>query len=283
MTTVHVRARHASAARSTPARLAARWLTTGRWQLLPLFLSDYGRALVRDKYDAFNTDRAYECRARGRIGLDWLVDWIVLRQTLHRGLRARLLLVVDELARAIAEQDAAGAAPVRVLSAPSGLGRDLVLAYERLSRARPVVAPELWAVDLDSSGTVLQEAARRAAAAAVPLRTLRHDLLGAGPLRPRLGGDVHVASSIGLTAWLDLAEVARLLARFRELMRPGGALLVDNFRVHPQSRFGPDLEMETRYHATVLFERTIEGAGFRIERRRETPDAVNVVYRATAC
>ena len=62
--------------------------------MLLLFLSPFGRQLIRHKYDAFTTDRAYSTRPSGYFGLDMFLDWIVLRQSLHAGLRQRLDIVV---------------------------------------------------------------------------------------------------------------------------------------------------------------------------------------------
>src|ERR671934_1306150 len=89
---------HARGARSSSAELGRRWLRQGKVWLLPLLLSDYGREIIERKYDAIATDRAYDVRPSGRWGpVGKLVDWIVLQQDIHVGLRQRLALVVDEV------------------------------------------------------------------------------------------------------------------------------------------------------------------------------------------
>ncbi len=275
-------ARHAAIAESTPRQLAWRWFKTFRWHLLPLFLSDFGRSLIRRKYDAVTTDRAYDVKSSGRFLVGKLIDWFVLRQSLHEGLRQRLRIVASELVRLTLEYENRGAVPVRIVSGPCGLGRDLSLTAQTLRAGGPLKGRvELWGIDLDSSGEALPEAAQRVREQGVELAVRKSDLLAPSALMDEFQGKrVHIFNSIGLTPWLTMEEVARLFATAHRILAPGGALVVDNFHVHAQSKFGPDLEMDTRYHPDDLFERVLEAAGFEIEQRQETPNRVNVVYTA---
>lgn len=275
-------ARHAAVARSSPRQLAWRWLRTFRWHLVVLFLSDFGQDLIRRKYDAFTTDRAYENRPSGRLLVGKVIDWIVLRQTLHEGLRQRLMIVVGELVRLTRHFQEQGFAPVRIGSGPSGLARDLLLAARVLRDSGPLAGRvEFWAIDLDFSGDVLAEAARRAQEARVELFTMKQDLLSAGRLQEAFREKPpNVFNCIGLTAWLDRDQVVELFHAAQSVLAPQGALVVDNFRVYPQSRFGPDLEIDTRYHPDTAFEEDLHSAGFETERKQETPNHVNVVYTA---
>lgn len=270
---------HARGARSTARALARRWVRQGKVWLLPMLLSDYGREIVERKYDAIATDHAYDVRPAGRLGpIGALVDWIVLHQDIHVGLRQRLAIVVEEVAAAVRDRRDGGARPVRLASGPCGLARDLRLAWRELGA--PSGELELIGLDLDPSGEVLPLAAERAARDGVPLRLARCDLLDHAALAARLGHrPVDVFLSIGLTVWLEPSELAVLLAGFRTSLTPGGILIVDNFRAHGASRFARDLEMETRYHAPAVFERALREAGFVIEAARETANRVNVVYR----
>jgi hypothetical protein len=159
--------RHADAASATRDELVRRWLRQGKVWLLPLLLSDYGRELIERKYDAFATDRAYENRPSRRLGpLGKLVDWIVLQQDIHAGLRQRLPLVVGEVSKAVSEAWDRGQPSVRVASGPCGLARDLRRAWWSLGA--PTGRLELLGLDLDSSGEVLPAAARLAKAEGVP-------------------------------------------------------------------------------------------------------------------
>jgi SAM-dependent methyltransferase len=259
--------------------LARRWVSQGKVWLLPMLLSDYGREIVERKYDAITTDHAYDVRPAGRWGpIGALVDWIILHQDIHVGLRQRLAIVVEEVAAAVRDRRDGGARPVRLASGPCGLARDLRLAWRELGA--PSGELELLGLDLDPSGEVLPLAAERAARDGVPLRLARCDLLDHAALAAGLGRrPVDVFLSIGLTVWLEASELAVLLAGFRTSLTPGGILIVDNFRAHGASRFARDLEMETRYHAPAVFERALREAGFVIEAARETANRVNVVYR----
>lgn len=274
--------RHAAVAHSSPRQLARRWFKTFRWHLLLLFLSDMGRSIIHRKYDAVSTDRAYNTRPSGRFLVGALIDWYVLRQSLHKGLRQRLKIVVSELVRLTLEYEGRGAKPVRIVSGPCGLARDLARTAETLGRGGPVAGRvEFWGVDLDRSGEALPEAARRVAEQGSALHIQKSDLLAPYVLQEEFADrPVHIFNSIGLTPWLDMDDVKRLFKTAHSLLVPGGALVVDNFHPHAQSKFGPELEMDTRYHPDAVFERALEEAGFVIESRQDTPNHVNVVYTA---
>ncbi|MEK7216664.1 MAG: hypothetical protein AAB289_13835, partial [Chloroflexota bacterium] len=172
-----------------------------------------------------------------------------------------------------------GRQPVRIASGPCGLARDLRHSAAALTQmGHPAAAFEWWGLDLDASGTVLAEAQRRAAAAGLELRPLRVDLLAPGAVTTALGSPVDIFNCIGLTAWLDLPEVAALLRSLAAALAPGGFLVIDNFHRHAQSRFGDDFEMNTRYHDDRSLEALCKAVGFDIESVQETPNRVNVVY-----
>ena len=270
---------HARSARSTPAQLTSRWLRDRKVWLLPMLLSDYGRQIMERKYDAIATDRAYDLRPSGRWGpIGVLVDWVVLHQDIHVGLRQRLALVVDEVVDAVHDRWTAGIDQVRLASGPCGLARDLRLAWQRLDS--PHGRLKVIGLDLDPTGEVLPLVAQRAAQANLPLRTARCNLLDDTALATALEHrPVDVFLSIGLSVWLEPPELAHLLAGFNRGLLPDGVLVVDNFRAHGASRFARDLELETRYHEPASFEEALRTAGFTIERTRETRNHVNVVYR----
>ena len=271
--------RHADAARGSADELARRWLREGKLWLLPLLLSDYGRDIVERKYDAISTDRAYANRPSGRLGpVGTVVDWVVLRQSNHVGLRQRLGLVVEEVAAATRDAWALGVPTVRLASAPCGLARDLRLVWCALGA--PTGRLELLGLDLDAGGEVLPLAARLAAAEGVPLRTARCDLFAPNALQQALGGrPVDVFLSIGLSPWLDPPDLALLLGRANAALSPGGVLVVDRFCRPSAERFARDLEIRTRYHGRTEFEAALTKAGFAIVARRETRNGVSDVYR----
>ena len=173
--------------------------------------------------------------------------------------------MVDALVAAVRLHAGEGAAPVRVLSAPCGLARDVLTAARRLAAAGDAPAVAWTGVDIDENGEVLPEAARRADEAGVEIDLLRDDLFATDTrLSEKVAaeGPFHVANCIGLTAWVDLPDVARLARRFAELLAPGGTLIIDNFHVHKHSHLGAYMEMPTRYHPEDELVGVLRDAGF---------------------
>jgi hypothetical protein len=244
-----------------------------------MLLSDYGREIVERKYDAFATDRAYANTPSGRLGpVGTLIDWIVLQQDIHVGLRQRLTLVVEELSASVRECWSRETPSVRLVSGPCGLARDLRMAWRALGE--PEGQLELLGLDLDSTGEVLPAALRLAQAERVPLQTHRCDLLDREAVDRALHQEpADIFLCIGLAVWLDPPDLFLLLQGLHRNIREGGTLIVDNFRAHGASRFAADLEMRTRYHSQTEFERALCQAGFTLESTRETQNHVNVVYR----
>jgi hypothetical protein len=277
------RARHASGAVSTPGRLVWRIVRTGRLLYPILLLSDQGRMILERKYDAFVTDRAYENAPHGRLGpIGRAVDAYVLRFPVHEAIRQRLPMVVGALEEGVAAQGVAGAA-VRVLSAPCGLGRDVLEAASRLRHPGHRVRVAWTGVDIDESGTVLEETAHRATEAQVPITLLREDLFAdrsALSDHVRHEGRFHVVSCIGLASWLDLADLARLTARFRDLAQPGATLLIDNFRRHKHSHLGSKLEIPTRYHVDRDMGSALSAGGWTPIEMRESENGIATLWIA---
>jgi hypothetical protein len=278
-----VPARHRQAARTPAGRLALRNLLRGRPQYTLLLLSDYGRAILEHKYDAFTTDLAYVKRPSGKLGpIGAFIDRVVLGVDLHADLRDRLGIVTDELVRAVTERREAGVGPVRVLSAPSGLCRDLIQAATALRGQDPAALQDVeWhALDLDERGDVLPEAERRCRAAGLHVRVHRADLFDTAAVRAALADrPVDVVNCVGLTPWLTLGEVERLVGFFaRELIVPGGLLIIDTFARHSTSAAGDHLEIPTQYHAPHVLENRFARHGLGVVRRQTTARRVNTVY-----
>lgn len=279
-------ARHAARAVTPTWKLMLRFGLRFEWEYLLRFPSNYAWMVLRRKYDAFTTDRAYDERPSSWLGpLGWWADRRVLNFPLHVALRDRLRNVTEALVGAIERHGEQGARTVRVLSAPCGLCRDLIQTAQELQR-RGLSLPEdveLHALDLDSRGDVIPEGRRRGAAARVPIAFYREDLFDPAGLRARAEGGLKfdVVNCIGLTAWLDLADTGRLVTFFREaVMEPRATLLIDNFAPHEHSAMGEDLEIYTYYHPPEAFRRALEDAGLRIIEERVTPNRVNTLWIA---
>lgn len=276
-------ARHAAFARTPPGRLVLRNCLRGRPQYALLLLSDYGRAILDRKYDAFTTDLAYVKQPSGRLGpIGRLIDRIVLNVDLHVDLRDRLRIVTAALVRVVEARRAAGADPVRVLTAPAGLCRDLIGAVDRLRRLDRGVTQhlDLWAADLDERGDVIPAAERRCGAAGLAVRFCRTDLLDAEAVSTALGGGrFDVINCIGFTPWLTMAEIEHLLQFIsRDLLVAGGFLIIDNFARHSTSHTGPHLEIYTAYQDPALLTAAFDEAGLQIIQQQVTGRGVNTVY-----
>lgn len=281
-------ARHRQGAGKSIGAIAWTFFWRLRWQYYPMLLSDYGREILRRKYDAFATDTAYEDQPRGVLGpIGRWVDRKVLDFPTHEGVRQRLRIVVDALKADISDRAREGDAPVRVLSAPCGLARDLLTCAAELGRDNPwaLQKAEFHALDLDAEGGVLAEASRRSAAQGVPVSFYKDDLFNPKELGALLerGARFDAVNCIGLTAWLDLSDVERLARLLHDrVLAPGGTLVIDNFAWHKYSSIGRDLEIYTRYHAPEAFVAALERSGFRVLERRTTANKVNTVHIAVA-
>ena len=273
------RARHRNATVDKPGRLAARWFFTFRWHLLALFLSDLGRSMVVRKYDAFTTDNGYRKEPKGSDSVSRFVDGVVRQRDTHVALRQRLEIVTSELVEvSLAKRDPGG---VRLVSGPVGLGRDVRQTWSRLDAlgTNPAQWLDITGVDLDASGTVLDEASRLAVQDLVPLETYCLDLLDPSGIVDAIGSRADVFNTIGLSTWLDRESLDKLLASIREALMPDGVLIIDHWREHAGSKYVKTLQMPARYVTDAEFETSLRSAGFTIEQKRVTENEVVVVYR----
>jgi len=253
-------------------------VAAGRVRDLGLILSDQARLVLTRRYDAFATDRAYASAPHGWLGpLGRAADLRVLRLPVHVALRERIENVVgalDALVRVAARE----ADPVRVISAPCGLARDLMTAAGRLG---PGVSAAWTGVDFDQRGDVLPEAARRADRARVPIQFVRGDLFDP-QLRTELAAlaPFHIVSCIGMTAWIDRAETEDLTRLLGDLLAPGGWLLIDSWREGADGELGRVLHLPTNYYEADDFDPILERRGFNVEDRRTTSGGVNTLWIA---
>ncbi len=256
-----------------------------KWHYFPMLLSDYGRMILDRKYDAIATDHAYDIKPAGRLGpIGRAIDRHILMYPLHEGMRQRLALVAGFLQQEAGRAAAASLGPVRVLSAPCGLARDVVTAAAHLdaaTRRRLYIA----AADLDQSGEVLPLAHGRLEAAGLRHAIMRVDLFKPIEVQAEVtrNGPFDVGNCIGLTAWVGLAEVTELAKAFRAALRPGAGFVVDNWYQHKHSRVGRDLQIATKYHMHDAFVKAIEAGGFRLELSKDTANRTCAVmlFRAT--
>lgn len=271
-------ARHLGTPGPQPIRSIARVVAARRVRDLGLILSDQARLVLTRRYDAFATDRAYASAPHGWLGpLGRAADLRVLRLPVHVALRERIENVVgalDALVRVAARE----ADPVRVISVPCGLARDLMAAAVRLG---PGVSAAWTGVDFDQRGDVLPEAVRRADRVHVPIQFVRGDVFDP-QLRTQLAARApfHIVSCIGMTAWIDRAETEDLTRLFGELLAPGGWLLIDSWREGADGELGRVLHLPTNYYEADDFHPVLERCGFNVEDRRATSGWVNTLWIA---
>lgn len=278
-------ARHAARAETPAWRLLLRFMLRFKIEYLLTIPSNQAWMILRRKYDAFTTDRAYDERPSSWLGaLGWWADRRVLNYPLHVAMRERLPIVTAALTAAAAEAPAGR--PARVLSAPCGLARDIIQAGTAARAAAGRRQEVTWhALDLDARGDVLPEARRRAAAAGLEIDFRRGDIFdpAGAEVWVTAGGRFDVVNCIGLTTWLTLAEVEQLARFFHDrLLRPGGVLIIDNWARHAHSRAGEDLEIFARYHEPAAFAASLRRRGFAVEREAATSNGACTVTVARA-
>ena len=258
-----------------------------KWQYLPMLLSDYGREIVRRKYDAIATDRAYENTPSGLLGpIGAWVDRQVLDLPLHQDLRHRLRFVVEALKEQAQVHAQEGDSTVRILSAPCGLIRDVVTTTGELAVEAPDVADrlEFHNLDLDPTGEVVPLARSRAEEAGVRAYFHQANLFDQDSVIATLpSGGFQIVNCIGLTPWITLEEVESLIRFFHDqVLVPGGTLIIDNFTEQARSPIADDLEIRATYHEPDRFVAALEANGFRLVSTRTTANEVNTVYVATS-
>lgn len=279
-------ARHARRVTKGMWALTLSYFVRLKWQYLPLLLSDYGREILRRKYDAISTDMSYENSPSGVLGpIGKAVDRIVLSFPLHEGLRQRLRIVADSLKADATRRIALGEPRVRVLSAPSGVIRDLLTMVGELRNESPELVNriELHALDLDATGEVIPMAKARADEARVDVTFHKEDLFNSPGLEAKFGRgeQFHIVNCIGLTPWLSLDEVEGLTRYFHDrVLADDGTLIIDNFAWHKHSALGDDLEINTRYHDAEQFVMILRKVGFVAVEENETANGINTVYVA---
>ena len=200
-----------------------RFLIRGKWQYLPMLLSDFGREIVRRKYDAIATDLAYENTPSGLLGpVGAWVDRQVLNLPLHQDLRHRLRFVVEGLMEQSQVHAQERDGTIRILSAPCGLTRDILTTKTELSTEAPDIADrlEFHGLDLDPTGEVVPIAQLRAKEAGMGASFYQANLFDQESVKEVLPIDegFQIVNCIGLTPWINLEEVEYLIRFFHDLL-----------------------------------------------------------------
>lgn len=205
-----------------------------KWALMRLLLGTVGRLSkgIRIGYaHGFDSgtmlDYVYVNRARGWLGLGWLIDRVYLNAVGWRAIRARRELLTEVLR---AEVERRGGV-VRILDVAAGPGRYLQdLAADHPDRVRVLCR------DLAPEG--LRRGAKLAAERGLGnVHYEEGDAFDPQPTTPLRGApDVVVVSGL-YELFLDEALIASSMERLHRLLAPGGTLVFTTQEHHPQLDF----------------------------------------------
>ncbi len=237
----------------------ARHFFAGAWRE-PLFLfSRSGRLLLSDGYSA------RVMRAIYRPGAPRWLARVFHGYPLHRAVRDRLAILVDELSREIALRLSRGPGALTIVTAPSGFADDVLGALERLA---PTHGPQLRrvrlvALDLDPLRVIAEPLQERARALGVAISFVAGDLTSSAA-RDELGahGPFDLAVFVGLSAWVPKPVLLAHLRWLREQTRPDGALVTDVFTAAPYALSGHHAGYRASYYPPDLFRTLLTRAGF---------------------
>ncbi len=195
-------------------------------------------------------EQVYRNHPAGRTALGRVVDRAVHVAPASRAVRHRWVATV-ELARALE--------PQAVLSVPCGSARD----------AAAIAAPRTVLADPDPD-------ARAQAKARCPDAEVVNATVEQCP-----AGPFDLVLYVGLSEYLDDAEVVRHLNALRGRLRPDGALLTTCTAEHPQrAQMGRWLGWRTRARTPDAFAALLDAAGYRVEARVADPFGIQWVFQA---
>jgi len=262
---------------STPrsVRLAHDLLENGQSRFLPILSSALAQDILARGYDAATLERVYANRPTGDMGVVGKVaDRVMLDLPVHQALRERLDATVGEICAAAYLAVRAGADEFRMLSAPCGLGCELVGMAERLKSLRPEVFAKVrcWGVDPDPQGTTLPEATRRTRAAGLKAQFIREDLRRRREVSATVEreGPFHLISCVGISQQASPAELAEQVKYYAGLLAPGGTLLIDRWQPGEDARIVEGLGIQLQQHPSNEFRAALHAAGLTIEREHAT-------------
>jgi SAM-dependent methyltransferase len=239
-------------------------LKRGRVAEIPLYyalrLSDLAREGLDHSGSHRFADHIYRNQPSGRGAAGRWLDARLLGLPAVRSFRSRYLAARDEVAAFILERWRPDSAPIRVLSVPCGIPRELTDAAD-IVRARLGTLPsqvEFHGLDLDAG--VLDEA--RAFAATRGLSAF-HTHHGDALVRSAYPDSAGCITCTGLAEFLDDDELAELYAVCWDVLEPGGRLITSGMQPRLLSDYLLRLaEIRTHYRGPAELERTARQARF---------------------
>jgi hypothetical protein len=198
--------------------------------------SDTGREAITSNGSYRWADHIYVGKPSGRFVIGRYIDRYLLGSRGGRGMRNRFRWVQANVEREVKQR--LGAAPVRVLSVPCGMGRDVMEPVVRALAGTPGDRVELYGLDLDAN------AVRDAKALARSMYLDDSRIRCADAMKPEVypAGPFDLIVNIGFVNYLNDTEVQWTYRHLLGLLKPGGALLTHSTVLPPKSiRFILDL------------------------------------------
>jgi len=220
----------------TSESIPRKLLRQGKLHLLPIYVlmrtSDLAREGIENSGSYRFADHVYRNQPSGRFGIGRAVDAVLLRMRGARSMRNRFHHTQREIltaARALESRSAvdpvAVTAPFRVLSIPSGIARDLVLAARAVERELPGVYARstFFGVDLDPAPVKLS---RDLAGRDDHYFFTRGDALDA----TSFPSELDVIVSTGLGEFLSDDLLVQFYKNCHDRLRPGGTFVTSSMQ-----------------------------------------------------
>jgi SAM-dependent methyltransferase len=241
---------------SIPRRL----LKEGKPHLIPLYAllrtSDLAREGIENSGSFRFADHIYQGRARGRYGIGWVLDGILLRLRAARSMRNRYRHSRDTI---VAESHRFKGQEFRVLSVPCGIARELSEAATILRAEMPSEygRTRFFGLDIDNeplslSRELVRNHANFSFMAGNALDTSAYP------------NDLNVIVSTGLGDFLDDTSLVRFYRNCHQALRPGGVLVTSAQQPQPLADFlmRELAELRATYRDPRQLEAALRSAGF---------------------
>jgi hypothetical protein len=243
-------------------------LKQGRLLEIPLYFTLRRSDLAREGVDHSGSwafaDHIYRGEPSGRGAFGRWLDARLLAMPSARSFRNRYLAASEEVARFLASR---GNRPVRILSAPCGIPRELVrgahLAREQTSNVAGLNGQtvlrdvEFHGLDLDAS--VLQRAEAFARENNLPFFAHQGDAF----TRSNYPDRVDFITCTGFGEFLEDEQLKQLYALFADVLRAGGWLVTSGMKRYWATAYLLQLaELETHYRSGPELADIVSRAGF---------------------
>ncbi len=191
-------------------------------------------------------DHLYKGKPSGRLLVGYCLDSVFMRMPAAAAFRRRYLHARDAIARVIRARGGQG--PVRVLTVPCGIPRDVVEAADLVSRDAPALLDRIEYVGMDLDPAALRIAREFAAGSRLRGMTCHQgNALKRADYPP---GRFHVVSSTGLTEFLDDREAEELFANVYEALEPAGTFYTSASAADPlATRLLHAINLRARYRS----------------------------------